>query len=36
MCAWKRENMQDRKKMGNHEKISMLEGVLVSGCASGR
>lgn len=32
----RRENMQDREKLRNHEKISMLEGVLVSVSASGR
>lgn len=38
MCAWKRgrENMQDREKVRNHEKISMLEGVVVSVSASRR
>lgn len=32
----RRENKQDREKVRNHEKIIMLEGVLVSESASGR
>lgn len=32
----RRENMEDREKVRNHKKISMLEGVLVSVHASAR